>query len=144
MSFLHLFKHAMLARRTPPMRIRIGHSAIVRRSRPWMEPLEARLAPAARLLLPTSGFVGDAKAGVVMDFPISINQLQDNDLPTNHVGLAGAQLAVTFPPGVFNFPIGSNHATANVSLGSVPLSDPVLPAGAADWTLTANSPVDAS
>src|SRR5262249_109348 len=39
-------------------------------------------------------------------------------------------------------PIGGNLASADVSLGSVPLSDTVAPGGAADWTLSANSPVD--
>jgi uncharacterized repeat protein (TIGR03803 family) len=121
---------------------RARHLPLARRCRLLLEPLEERLAPATRLSLPTSGYAGDARIGTVMDFPIAINQLQDNDLPTNHVGLAGAQLAVTFPPGVFNFPIGSNRATSNVNLGSVPLSDPVLPGGAPDWTLTANSPAD--
>ena len=58
------------------------------------------------------------------------------------MGLTSATLAVTFPTGVFNFPVGSNLASADVSLGSVPLSDTASPGGAADWTLSANSPAD--
>jgi hypothetical protein len=92
------------------------------------------------LTLPGSGFSA-SPGGIIGSFPISINQLQDQ-ASTNHVGLASATLAITFPTGVFNFPIGSNRATANVNLGSVPLSDTVSPGGAADWTLSANSPAD--
>src|SRR5579871_5792327 len=65
------------------------------------ERLEDRLVPNASLSLPASGFSGQ-QGGTVAGFPISINQLQDNQSP-NHVGLAGATLAVTYPTGVFNF-----------------------------------------
>jgi Putative Ig domain len=104
------------------------------------ERLEDRLAPSATVTLPGSGFSGQ-QGGTVASFPISINQLQDNQTP-NHVGLAGATLAITYPTGVFSFPLGGNQATANVALGSVPLSDTAAPGGAADWTLTANAPAD--
>ncbi|HEV3081903.1 MAG TPA: putative Ig domain-containing protein, partial [Gemmataceae bacterium] len=69
-----------------------------------------------------------------MDFPINAGTLS--------AGLSSANLAVSFPTGVFNFPVGSNRASADVALGSVPKSDTVSPGGAADWTLSANSPGD--
>jgi uncharacterized repeat protein (TIGR03803 family) len=92
------------------------------------------------LNLPSSGFTGTS-GGTVLNFPININELQDQRTP-NHVGLASATLAITFPTGVFSFPLGTGNASAYVSLGSVPLSDTVAPGGAADWTLTATSPAD--
>jgi hypothetical protein len=92
------------------------------------------------LTLPPSGFVG-YPGGTVLSFPISINELQDQQT-TNHVGLATATLAVTYPTGVFGFPTGINNASSFVHLGSVPLSDTVAPGGAADWTLSATSLAD--
>jgi hypothetical protein len=92
------------------------------------------------LSIPSTGFAA-APGGTVLGFPISINELQDQQ-PTNHVGLASATFAVTFPKGVFAFPTGTNQATPEVHLGSVPLSDPVAPGGAADWALSATSPAD--
>jgi Putative Ig domain len=92
------------------------------------------------LTLPTSGFTAQP-GGTITGFPISINELQDQ-ASTNHVGLASATLAIAFPTGVFNIPVGGNLASADVSLGSVPLSDTVSPGGASDWTLSANSPAD--
>ena len=92
------------------------------------------------LSVPSSGFAGPP-GGTIAGFPISINQLQDQ-ASTNHVGLASATLALSFPTGVFNFPIGTNLASADVSLGSVPLSDMVTPGGAADWNLSASAPAD--
>jgi uncharacterized repeat protein (TIGR03803 family) len=93
------------------------------------------------LTLPSSGFSGQ-QGGTVLAFPININQLEDAASPTNHVGLASASFAISYPAGVFNFPVGGNLATANVHLGSIPLADTVAPGGAADWTVTANSPRD--
>jgi hypothetical protein len=110
------------------------------RFQPWAERLEDRLAPNASLSLPASGFTG-MQGSTVASFPINLNQLQDNQSP-NHLGLAAATLAITYPAGVFAFPIGANQASAYVSLGSVPLSDTAAPGGAADWVLTANSPAD--
>jgi hypothetical protein len=102
------------------------------------ERLEDRIAPAATLSLPTSGFSG-ATNTTVMNFPIGISALSDG---AGHVGLASATLAVTYPTGVFNFPTGIGQATADVSLGNIPLSDTAGTGGASDWTLSANSPVD--
>jgi hypothetical protein len=87
--------------------------------------------------MPSSGFMG-SEGTTVAAFPVSINQLQDNGSfngGTNHVGLAVANFAITFPTGVFAFPVGSNAATAFVHLGSVPTSF---------FTITANSPGDGS
>ena len=92
------------------------------------------------LNLPSTGFAG-SPGGTISGFPININQLQDQ-ATTNHVGLMSATIALSFPIGVFSFPLGGNTATADVSLGSVPLSDTVSPGGAADWTLTASAPAD--
>ena len=92
------------------------------------------------LTLPTSGYSG-TPGGMIARFPISINQLQDQ-ASTNHVGLQQATLAVTFPTGVFNFPLGSGNATPDVGLGSVPLSDSIAPGGASDWTWLATAPAD--
>jgi Putative Ig domain/Bacterial pre-peptidase C-terminal domain len=89
------------------------------------------------LTLAGSGYSG-TPGGTIVGFPISINELQD-ETSMNHVGLQSATLAVTFPKGVFSFPLGTNNATADVSLGSVPLSDTVSPGGAADWNLSATS-----
>src|SRR5215813_4129324 len=83
------------------------------------EQLEDRLAPAATLSLPASGFTG-ATNSTVMNFPIGISALSDG---AGHVGLASATLAVTYPAGVFHFPTGSSLATADVGLGDVPFSD---------------------
>jgi hypothetical protein len=102
------------------------------------EQLEDRIAPAATLSLPASGFSG-ATNTTVMNFPIGISALSDG---AGHVGLASATLAVTYPAGVFNFPSGTSQATADVGLGSIPLSDTAGTGGASDWTLTANSPAD--
>jgi hypothetical protein len=89
------------------------------------------------LSMPTSGFSGQ-EGGTVLAFPVSINQLQDNSTPTNHLGLSVVNVAITFPAGVFNFPIGSNAATADVHLGTIPAGA----GGAGSWTLTANAPAD--
>ncbi len=66
---------------------------------------------------------------------IDIANLSDG---TGHIGLASATFVVTFPSGVFGFPIGGGTATAQVSFGSIPLAN----GGSADWNLTANSPAD--
>jgi fibronectin type 3 domain-containing protein len=96
--------------------------------------------PSAFLSMPSAGYSG-ATNTTLMNYPISISQLQDvASIP--HVGLATASVTLNYPTGVFNFPIGSNQATADVSLGTVPLSDPATPGGAANWTLAANSPQD--
>jgi hypothetical protein len=92
------------------------------------------------LSMPSSGFAASPD-GTVLNFPISINQLQDQ-ATINHVGLSSATFAVTFPTGVFAFPTGNNNAISYVNLGSVPLSDKAGPGGANDWTLTATSPAD--
>jgi alpha-amylase len=92
------------------------------------------------LSLPSTGFAG-SPGGAITVFPISINELQDQ-ASVNHVGLMSATIALNFPTGVFNFPLGGNSATVDVSLGPVPLSDTVSPGGAADWTLTASAPAD--
>jgi hypothetical protein len=93
----------------------------------------------AFLSMPTSGYSGQTNS--TLAYPISISQLSDV-ASSKHVGLSSAILALTFPTGVFNFPIGSNLASSDVSLGSVPLSDTAGPGGVNDWTLTANSPAD--
>ncbi len=54
------------------------------------EWLEDRIAPAATLSLPTSGFSG-ATNTTVMNFPISISALTDG----THVGLGSANFEVT-------------------------------------------------
>jgi uncharacterized repeat protein (TIGR03803 family) len=96
--------------------------------------------PTVYLSLPSAGFAG-SPGGMVAGFPISINELQDQQ-PTNHVGLSSASFAVTFPTGVFSFPVGIGNASADVSLGSVPLSDAASPGGAGDWSLSATAPAD--
>jgi uncharacterized repeat protein (TIGR03803 family) len=90
------------------------------------------------LSMPTSGYMG-MPGGTVLSFPININQLQDARSPTNHVGLVSTTIDITFPTGVFNFPVGGNLVSLAglVHLGSVPLSH--VPSG---WLLTANSPTD--
>jgi hypothetical protein len=99
------------------------------------EALEHRLAPSTNtfLSMPATGFAGQ-EGGTVAAFPVSINQLQDS---ASHVGLSAATIAMTFPTGVFSFPIGSQAATSLVHLGTVPLTT-----GTLNWTLTANSPAD--
>src|SRR5262249_33750418 len=90
------------------------------------------------LSMPNSGYTG-VPGGTVLSFPININQLQDARSPTNHVGLVSATIDITFPTGVFDFPVGGNLVSLAglVHLGSVPLSH--VPSG---WLLTANSPTD--
>jgi hypothetical protein len=107
-----------------------------------VEELEGRVLPATSLSLPSAGFAADAEGGTILGFPININQLQDGATPTNHVGLRSFQLALSYPLGVFVFPVGGNAASSSVHLGSVPLSDTAAPGGAADWSLIANSPFD--
>ena len=55
-------------------------------------------------------------------------------------------MTITYPTGVFNFPVGNNNASAFVHLGSVPLSDTAhsgtSTGGPSDWTLQANVPSD--
>ncbi len=92
------------------------------------------------LILPASAYAA-APGGTVLSVPISINELQDQT-STNHVGLASASIALRYPTGVFNFPLGAGNATPELSLGSVPLSDTVSPGGAADWTITGTAPQD--
>jgi uncharacterized repeat protein (TIGR03803 family) len=91
----------------------------------------------AYLSMPTTGFSGSTNS-TLTDFPIRISQLSDG----THVGLATASIVLSYPTGVFNFPVGGNQATSFVHLGSVPLSDTAGSGGAADWNLTANSPAD--
>jgi glycosidase len=91
------------------------------------------------LRLPGTGYAG-SPGGTIAAFPININQLQDQ-ATANHVGLASATIALSFPTGVFSFPAGSN-ASVDVTFGSVPLSDTVSPGGAADWFLSASAPAD--
>jgi len=55
------------------------------------ERLEDRIAPAATMSLPTSGFTG-ATNTTLMNFPISINALTDG---AGHGGLSSASFAVT-------------------------------------------------
>jgi hypothetical protein len=99
------------------------------------ETLEDRLVPSTTtfLSMPATGFSGQ-EGGTVAAFPVSINQLQDSG---SNVGLSAATIAMTFPTGVFNFPVGGNAATTLIHLGSVPLTT-----GSTNWTLTANSPAD--
>jgi fibronectin type 3 domain-containing protein len=98
--------------------------------------------PASALLnMPGSGYSG-ATNSTLLSYPISISQLADVATPTKHIGLSSASLVLTFPTGLFSFPINSNLATPYVALGSVPLSDTVGAGGANDWQLTANSPFD--
>jgi large repetitive protein len=105
---------------------------------PALEMLESRLAPAGILTLPASGYAGDV-ANPILAYPINVTTLNDG---SGHTGLASVTLAVSFPRGVFNFPIGGNQASVDVNLGSIPLSDTVDRGGAADWNLTANSNAD--
>jgi hypothetical protein len=57
------------------------------------EKLEDRIAPAAMLSLPASGFSG-ATNSTAMNFPIGISALSDG---AGHFGLASATLAVSYP-----------------------------------------------
>jgi hypothetical protein len=98
------------------------------------------IVPATLLLMPGTGNTG-APSSTLKNYPISINQLVDT-ASSPVVGLASANLVLTYPTGMFNFPVGSNLASADVSLGSVPLSDQAGAGGASDWILTANSPAD--
>jgi len=82
------------------------------------------------LSLPITGFSGTA-GSPVMDYPINLSALTDG----THVGLASATLVITFPPGVFDFPVGSSAATVHVHLGSIPLAN----GGASKWHFAANS-----
>jgi Putative Ig domain len=125
----HLTEHARRAtqssRRSRP---RHGH-----RCRPWAEHLEDRLTPTGLITLPTTGFSGSLNCPVI-NYEVDISQLNDG----THSGLASATLVVTYPTGVFNLPVGGSQATADVSLGSIPLSD----GGNAIWSLSANAPTD--
>jgi hypothetical protein len=98
------------------------------------------IVPATLLLMPGTGTTG-APNSTLKNYPVSINQLVDV-ASSPDVGLASANLVLTYPTGVFNFPVGGNLATPDVSLGSVPLSDKAGAGGASDWILTANSPAD--
>jgi Bacterial Ig domain/Putative Ig domain len=104
---------------------------------PILEVLESRLAPAGLLTLPTSGYAGDVMHPV-MSYPINVTSLNDGI----HTGLASVTLAITFPTGVFSIPAGNSQATADVSLGSIPLADTAGQGGAKDWNLAANSTTD--
>jgi large repetitive protein len=114
-------------------RSRKGRPARQLRYRATLELLEGRLVPAATITLPTSGFSGTVGT-TVMNFPVDIANLSDG----THVGLSSATLAVTFPTGVFNFPVGGSLAASDVSLGSIPETN----GGASNWTVSANSPAD--
>src|SRR5947209_3674456 len=103
------------------------------RLRPALEILEGRLVPDATITLPTSGFTGKV-GSTVMNYPVNIAGLSDG----THVGLSSANLAVTFPAGVFSFPVGGSLATSDVNLGSIPSGN----GGSSNWTLSANSPAD--
>jgi hypothetical protein len=103
------------------------------RARPLLETLEDRLAPTAKLTLPT--ITTDAGGGTV-SVPISINQLQDNAFPTNHVGLKSFQLAITYPTGVFDW-ADLGGRPSSLSQGSVLMSDFL-----GDWVMSANVPAD--
>jgi hypothetical protein len=96
--------------------------------------------PGAFLSIPSTGFTG-ATNSTLLNYPITISQLSDS-AAAKHVGLASAALVLTYPTGVFGFPLGGNQATADVSLGRVPLADTAGAGGSNDWTLTANSPTD--
>ena len=91
----------------------------------------------AFLNMPNTGFSASTNS-TLMNFPISISQLSDGA----HVGLATASLVLDYPAGVFDFPIGGSLATANVSLGNVPLSDMAGAAARQIAILTANAPFD--
>ena len=94
-----------------------------------LEPLETRLAPAdVSLSMPVTSLSGNACGGVIANFPIDVSPLVN--------GFGAANIALTFNTGVFDFPIGGNAATSDVSLGMVPTG------GSTNWNLTANSPAD--
>jgi Bacterial Ig-like domain (group 3)/Putative Ig domain len=97
----------------------------------YVETLENRLAPAATITLPTSGFSGTVGT-TVMAYPVNIASLSDGA----HTGLAAANLTLNYPAGVFGIPIGNNAATSDVSLGTV------FTGVSVNWVYSANSPSD--
>jgi len=82
------------------------------------------MTSSAALLLPQSGFAGDINAPVV-GFPVEIASLTDG----THQGLVAANLAISYPPGVFGSPA--------VRLGSIPAGG--VPGA---WKTVFNSPQD--
>jgi fibronectin type 3 domain-containing protein len=94
--------------------------------------------PAPYLSMPSSSYSGAVNT-MLLNYPISISKLSD---AAGHTGLVSAALVLTYPAGLFGFPLGSNLASTYVNLGSVPLADTAGPGGASDWNLTATSPAD--
>jgi|ERR1700724_1867672 len=88
----------------------------------------------AQISLPQSGFAGDIN-NPVQGFPVSIVALDDGH---GHTGLVACQFAVSFPKGVFNFPIGGELASSYIQLGDLPENN----GASGSWTVTANSPQD--
>src|SRR5579872_4025510 len=83
--------------------------AVSQRRRPmFLEPLESRLAPAsASFNLPATGFSGNGAGGMILNVPVKVGNLVN--------GLGAANIALSFPTGVFNFPVGGNAATGDVA-----------------------------
>jgi hypothetical protein len=97
----------------------------------YAERLEERVAPAATLSFPSPAV--NAATCSIVNVPISIDALTDGV----HVGLNALTLEISYPAGEFNLPSGNSLATADLSLGSIPLS---ATGGASAWNLNANSP----
>jgi len=81
------------------------------------------------LTLPQGGYSGLA-GGTIAGVPVTLSPLDDAQ---GHTGLVGAMLVLTFPTGVFDFPIGDLDAGSLVHAGAL------LPPG---WSLSANCPQD--
>ena len=94
-----------------------------------LEVLESRLAPATAFLsMPNTTLVGNGAGGTIANFPINISPVTE--------GLSAVNVALSFPTGVFTFPIGNGAAVSDLSLGTV------CTGGFTNWNLTANCTVD--